>query len=212
MSLCIKFYLNYWLITFHSNNIYFLFRELTYLLIVLFSYFLSIRLLIEHDARVEVKDDEGTTPLHAALSTNWNGGKSRLQLAFIRLLIKAPKNKKLFVNAGDSFKRTALHLAFEHFKYIPLPAIVKLLIENGADVDVFCVKSKTSQTPLHLACSKVLNEQKIQEAYKKAADELVKNGADINLKDSCMNSPLHLAADSKNSYIAEYLIDLKGFR
>ncbi|CAD5111526.1 DgyrCDS829 [Dimorphilus gyrociliatus] len=166
-------------------------------------------MLIDNDANVEAKDNEGTTSLHVALSTNWNGGKSRLQMSFLKRLCAASKNKTTFVNVRNSLGKTALHLAFEHFPYIPLPAVVRELIKYGANVNILCSHFKTVTSALHIACAKTLNDVKVQDAYKKAAEVLIKTGTFVNLEDSQMNSPLHLVADSKNGVLAEYLIDLE---
>ena len=76
--------------------------------------------------------------------------------------------------------------------------IVKLLIQNGADVNS---KGIAGRTPLHGVIEfHPTNCIEIMEI-------LLKNGASVNALDNCNRSPLHVAAKIGNVKIARFLVE-----
>ena len=67
--------------------------------------------------------------------------------------------------------------------------IIKILISNGADVNLV---SREGNTPLHILVNDLGNVQ--------IAEILLKNGADINAKNSDGKTPLQLALENMNKY------------
>jgi len=96
--------------------------------------------------------------------------------------------------------------------------IVKDLVENGANINV---KDKDGKTPLDYAKGakdkgvvKYLQEKATEQLFEaveageiEKVKELIANGANINKRDSWMQTPLHYAAEFGNSEIAKILID-----
>ena len=92
----------------------------------------------------------------------------------------------------NGFKNTSLHYATEK-GYIE---VVKLLLQNGADVNAFNLKSKT---PLHLAAER---------GFLEVTKLLLQNGADVNAKSSNFaNTPLILAAMKGHFEIVKLLLE-----
>ena len=94
------------------------------------------------------------------------------------------------VNAMDSFRQTALHLAAQQGH----EEVAELLIVNGADLEA---KNKDGLTPLHVAALK---------GHKEIAELLIAEGADVNAKDKYGFTPLHQAAVKGRKEMAELLI------
>lgn len=88
---------------------------------------------------------------------------------------------------------TALHMAARNNNL----DIAKLLIENGADVNIQAVDGFT---PLHNACKKQAVD---------VIELLLKNNADINAKDFDGFTPLNIAC-RKNKHVAAYLLIKNG--
>jgi hypothetical protein len=91
------------------------------------------RMLLDHDAYVNAKDVAGWTPLRSAVSAGFSR-EDRTQL--VRLLLERGANP----NAGDSHRRTPLHLVS---RGRPTLDVARILIEYGADLDARDDKGKT---------------------------------------------------------------------
>ncbi|MDC0065776.1 ankyrin repeat domain-containing protein, partial [Verrucomicrobia bacterium] len=102
--------------------------------------------------------------------------------------------KKYFADGGDANKRDpeGKMTLLLHAIYIENKTIVKILIENGADIND---KDKNGVTPLSFALTKEI------------AELLIDKGADINAKCDDGDTPLHSAAYNGRKEIAELLID-----
>lgn len=92
------------------------------------------RLLIDAGANINVKDDNGWTPLHYATSSN--------RRAIVELLI----TKRALINAQSTSGDTPLHFAVR----LPDKTIALFLIQSGADSNI---KNSQGQTPLHIHLS-----------------------------------------------------------
>jgi hypothetical protein len=94
----------------------------------------AVRTLLSKGADVDVRDDEGFTPLHYAC---W-----RRHVVIARLLLMAGADTNVVV---PSKGWTPLHLACLHVNV----ECVQLLLDAGVEVDA---RDSTGQTPLHWAC------------------------------------------------------------
>lgn len=161
--------------------------------------------LINAKADVNVKDNDGATPLYQAASSeniehfvmllkagadiNWRSenGKTPLHAAMWRL--SDPKIATILVESGvdvnaigGSFKTTPLNLAAFHGRF----DAVALLLKAAADVGI---RNDLGQTALHGAA----RNSKVPEII----DLLVKAGINVNVRDHQGKSPLHNAAESE---------------
>lgn len=125
-----------------------------------------INLLIANKANVNLADNHGWSPLHAAsISRN---------VEVINLLIANKAN----INAAQKDGVTPLHIASLHEN----TEIINLLIANQAIVDVV---DKNGKTPLHIASLY---------ANPNAAKVLIANKANVDVVDKNGLTPLHIAS------------------
>lgn len=138
---------------------------------------------------------------------------------------KALVDKRAYVDAQDSLKRTALmrsirenqptvvdvllkfHLKIDLQDYVGCtalmvaaecdrPEIAEALIKAGANIDT---RDKSGRTALHVACLGTKDDLELVKL-------LVKYGADIELRDNDGGTPLHYAAINGHSDIVGFLI------
>jgi ankyrin repeat protein len=143
-------------------------------------HFLTANHLFHNGAQVEVRSDDGGTPLHHAA---WYGDLEMVQLL---LGYKANANNRNFEG------RSPLHSLPRGFQFFFIPHhgpqiladIARLLLEHGVDANT---RSNDGQTPLH-------------EAAKWGSVEVVrvllKHGADVGAEDNKGATPLHAACDA----------------
>jgi ankyrin repeat protein len=136
-------------------------------------------LLIAKGADVNVKNKDGSTPLHEA--SFWWG-----KIDVVEVLIA----KGAAVNVKTNDRHTPLHWASlkGHID------VVKLLIAKGADVNV---KNKDGTTPLHKASE--YNRIKVVKL-------LIAKGADVNVKNKDGDMPLHWASREDHIEVVKLLI------
>ncbi len=177
-----------------------------------------VRMLLDANANVKLRNSSGETPLHFVARTSLSDKTSVLWHdavgVVIRMLVDAGAN----VDAKDNYGETPLHEAFL-FPYRPVDTVrtVRALVKVGANVNVkddygatplhyaaywsvdavrvlvkaganVNVKNKWGGTPLHSATNRSVDAVRV----------LVKAGADVNAQDNDGNTPLHLA--SKRGY------------
>ena len=138
-----------------------------------------IEVLIENGVSVNVKDEDGRTPL--IIACDYDNSK------LAKLLIENGAN----VNAKNKNETTPLILVCYHNNY----DLVKLLIDNGAGINV---KDSYGNTPLSIAYEK---------CDSKIVKLLVENGADVNVKDRFGSSLLASACRKKDFKIVKLLVE-----
>lgn len=92
---------------------------------------------------------------------------------------------------------TVLHLASQ----LRYPAMTKLLLEHGAEVEARCVLRRT---PLHLASRSAATRESLK--------HLLEFGADVNARDIQDDTPLHWAAFERNWDAVHLLLKHGGDR
>ena len=173
-----------------------------------------LRILLERDAKMTIKDKQGGTALYNACY----GGFVRC----VQLMLERPGAKDM-INICDNDGRSPLHATscFGHWE------CTALVVKNGADLNI---QDKDDMTPLHLAafngCNlsmtflidagadvKKYNKEGIYAlhyaAYKghiTTVHNLVAKGANVNCVDNKSNTPLFYAAARDNWDIIAYLI------
>ncbi|TYJ56724.1 hypothetical protein B9479_002494 [Cryptococcus floricola] len=138
------------------------------------------RSLLNDDPKlINVKDEDGRTPLQWAATTS--------SLSMLQLLL----NYNPDLEARDTMGWTALMIASAsgHIE------IVKELLDAGAKVDS---SNEKGQTSLHYAASK---------GNVPVGRLLIRNGADINARDRANQHPLHRAAATGNNAFLQLLLN-----
>jgi ankyrin repeat protein len=130
-----------------------------------------IPLLLENGANVDAQDDDNSTPLHQAIS------RADVELSRVQLLLDRCTKIDLRNNKGQ----TALHLASQHGRL----NIMRLLLENGADVDA---PDGDGSTPLHQAISDVDPLE-----LEQVVGLLLEHDANINLRNGQGETALYKA-------------------
>ena len=111
---------------------------------------------------------------------------------------------------GPDVGGTILHVAARHGKY----SLVKFLIENGADIEArnkenltplqFTLYSKHPLSTYSISRTEELNGRKTKV---KMATLLIKQGAEVNVKDSKQKTPLHFVVSKDKNWCLE-LVDI----
>ena len=106
-------------------------------LVIFEEHFKSAKLLLDHGASVHVRNNDGRTPLHAAVGTMHGQGLNSY-FKVIQLLL----DHNAVADAQDNDQWTLLQLASRHSNF----DAAQLLIEHGANLHL----RNKGQTPLHL--------------------------------------------------------------
>ena len=138
-----------------------------------------VSLLIAKGAPVDIKDQQGDTPLLLA------AGKGH------EIVVKCLLEKGAKVNSRDRSDETPLHIAAGKGHVI----VVKYLLEGGAEVNS---KDSWGGTSLHIAA---LNGHEMVVKY------LLEGGAEVNSKDRSDQTPLHIAVLNERDTIVKSLIE-----
>jgi ankyrin repeat protein len=169
-----------------------------------------VRLLIEHGADVNSRDDAGSSLLHVAAQIG--------DPEAVRLLIDYAADLAAFDSAGS----TPLHLASREGNNL----VVALLINRGAKVDA---RDNNNSTPLHHASAKG-NDMAVKLLIENRADStardkketplldvshgdafdvvrlLLDHGAEINAQNDDGQTPLHIASQVGVANLVQYLL------
>ena len=167
------------------------------------------RLLLEHGADVNTRDDEGTTPLYAAAK---NG---RVQV--VHVLLEQGAN----VGAEDNQGKTPLHGAAEYGTV----EVVRMLLEHGANVGV---QDNQGITPLHTAMGDELVRVLLEHGAIVGAEDhrgstplhvaanrgrvdampvLLEHGANVGAEEYQGKTPLHEAAEDGTVEVVRMLLE-----
>lgn len=165
-----------------------------------------LRFLIEHEHfPVNEKDSSGKTPLHHSLIVG--------NFDLVKFLITVPG---IDIDCKDKDGRTSLHLAFANDNL----QLAKFLVENTtANIHA---KDNDGRTSLHLSAQNglynnvfyllSLMETKKAKVYTEfnSDDEDEDDENDINLTDNFGRTCLHLAMESGNTKLIQYLLSKNG--
>ncbi|XP_071818880.1 transient receptor potential cation channel subfamily A member 1 homolog isoform X3 [Apostichopus japonicus] len=142
----------------------------------------SIEVLLRFNANINATDKHEKTAIFWAAEER--------QIDALKVLLDH-KGAKELIDKSDRYDSTALHVASEK----GFLAIIKLLLESGADVDA---KNEDELTPLHMAA---------QNGHVNCILEFVKRDeSTVNDEDEFSNTPLHLAALEGHSKAVDCLI------
>ena len=138
------------------------------------------RVLFNHGASVNAKNNLGRTPFHElARAVNWIGSD---HLAVAKLLLE--KNADL--DARDEDHETPLHFASKYGRL----DVVLVLIDHGAIIDA---ENNWGQTPLHLSSEIIHYSGHRSARLQDIVRLLLDRGANANARDKDCATPLHLA-------------------
>jgi ankyrin repeat protein len=138
------------------------------------------RLLLDNNVDLRVQDNTGNTPLHCA------AGSGLLEVC--RILLE--RNAEV-----DSRNNDGLTPFFGAWKSRRNPDILRLFLENNADMQVHDIKGNT---PLHFAAENGLLE---------VAQILLKRNAEVNSKNNHGSTPLLLASEFGHPDVVQLLLD-----
>ena len=136
-----------------------------------------------------LRDEDGRTPLHKAVSEN--------QKPIIHYLSKAFKGA--LVNQADSEGLSPLHLALRHRN--PEEDVIKFLVAEGGASPA--AKDKSGRTALHLLVSR---SGSFSDGGLGLARQLVSKGAPVNEADARGDIPLHSAIKERRTPLVEFFI------
>ncbi|XP_057313101.1 serine/threonine-protein phosphatase 6 regulatory ankyrin repeat subunit B-like isoform X3 [Hydractinia symbiolongicarpus] len=143
-----------------------------------------VKLLLEtmgNEAKLE-QDKAGLIPIHLAINKG--------NINVVHELLHDEVDAQLKAVTKD-YRDCALHLAARRGDY----NIMKVLVENGAEVDQTNLEG---QTPLHIACS---------EGDEQTVKYLHESKASGSIKDRRNRTAIHVATETGNKQIIEMLID-----
>ena len=138
-----------------------------------------VNALLAKGANVNVRDENGYTPLHEAARAGLTD--------MARLLIA----KGARVRDDGPGGLTPLHLAAEH----GFTDTVRLLLENGADVNV---KAPDGRTPLYVAAA---------HGHAETVRLLLRKGADVNVRERLGETPLSRAVRTRSVETVRLLLE-----
>jgi ankyrin repeat protein len=143
----------------------------------------AITLLVQAGADVNMKDNEGKTPLMRACGQA--AMEDHVPAALVSTLIKNAAD----VNLKDPAGQTGLIMYMGCVGQYPDPTAVAALLKAGADVNA---KDPNGKTPLMAAAGSIYFNSD-------AFAALLKAGADLNAKDANGKTALDYARDKNNS-------------
>ena len=148
-------------------------------------------ILLEHSADTNAENNEGKTPLHILSESSARDEHNILNLAQLLLKNGAELNRR------DNANNTPLHLAIQRNRFM----IAKTLLEHGADANV---ENSGGMTPLQILSENDTNDE---HNMLHVLLLLLKNGVDVNRRNQCNETPLHLAICRRQFMIARILLE-----
>lgn len=137
-----------------------------------------IKILINKGIDINVKDNEGNTPLILAIDSN--------HISIASFLLKNSAN----VNAKNEKGQNSLHLLCSNMNF--KNTVADMLIENGLDINA---QDNAGKTILHCALENFF-------AKNEMINYLINKDANLNIKDEDGNTPLHIAVyEDKNEFV-----------
>jgi ankyrin repeat protein len=153
------------------------------------------RELINRGADVNVRDNDGKTPLHlACFDTHDNNRNANPEL--VRLLLDSGAK----INIRDIDGNTPLYIACQHGHYNI--NTIRLLLDRGAKINV---RNNAHYTPLHIACIDEYDAYIHTNVH--IVRELLDRGANINATNIKGNTPLFYAIHHRDSRILDELLN-----
>ena len=141
------------------------------------------KVLLDHNANMNVQDHQGNTPLHVSLKSNFSCDLSKLLIAY-------GADLGLHNCSGN----TPLHVACRHLRH----DMVQLLLASGADVDAVDRQGDTSLSKILLAGNSITRSGIVS--------QLLKANSDVCLLNNSHQAPLHLAVKSNDNQIVELIV------
>ena len=148
--------------------------------------FKVVRLLLNHGADTNMRNENGRTPLHGAL-VEMTDDLEDCYFDAVRSLLEHGAD----VHAVDHDHVTPLHVASQSGSV----KAARLLLRHGADVDAL---DNIHSTPLHFA-SRGGNAE--------SARLLLEHGVDVHALDGNHSTPLHFASESGNAEVTRLLLE-----
>jgi ankyrin repeat protein len=168
-----------------------------------------VKLLLENDADININSKDGVSPIFVAITNN--------NFKIINMLLDKCNN----INEITTLGITALYIASQ-YDYVD---IVKLLLDKKADPNIELkneysllniVVYENNFKSLKLLLDYNINildkfgyslMNGIKKYNNKSVKLLIDYGYDINMKDNCGLSPLHIAIQVNNCEIVKYLLE-----
>jgi hypothetical protein len=144
-----------------------------------------VQKLIEYDADINAKDQNGETPFSYA-----SEGKYPKDCSVHRLLLELGAD----VNARTNDGWTPLHFALVNGARLE---IIRLLLERGADINA---RSEDGSTPLHKASSSKPETLEVVRL-------LLESGADVKAKDNDGETALQIAQERGTDEVVKLLLE-----
>ena len=151
------------------------------------------RILLEHGAEPNVKNNDGKTLLHVLLGSDWGYDDEDGAQRIAQLLLE----HGVSVDAQDEDHKTPLHLAVK----CGTPELTQTLLEHGADPNM---KDKEGKTPLDLVLDGKIDDEENVSAFMQL---FLEKGANMDEQVKVLGTPLNLALEQGSWYAARFILE-----